>query len=427
MEARSHPAATVWKRPVKTALHQAVLDGRIHQVRLLVNKHRVNVDCKDMFGRTPLMLACLLDNEEYGLKMAKIFLRASAFVNVRDNMNRTALSYACMKGKLSIVKLLLREDLVDVHAPDNDGNTCLCHSALSACPDIIKIMTEVYTRFGIETDARNAAGYTPLLLACKYGHCVSAHTLMKDGKASPSLRDNEFFLNSLEWVLRSDGLKSVFRGKYRRHHSKSITGSTVSAAASPRFAREHTIYGTGGDCSLSGIPECKHYSTQSHPLGQSLDSAMRLPAIFSNFHVDKPQEAVIDGADAKLIIIREIEDALRTPAGSRLRTTSRMNSVLARAVVPSAQQPPPSTPKLLALIGRRSHTQHDLTSLFRIYAEQYQTPQERVVTRPTTTNKSVVSILKVSANTKKSLLLTPDVTVHRYTPENSSAPPVHAV
>ena len=425
--AHSAPAAMVWKRPVKTALHQAVLDGRIHQVRLLVNKHKVNVDCKDMFGRTPLMLACLLDSEEHGLKMVRIFLRAAAFVNVRDNMNRTALSYACMKGKVTIVKQLLREELVDVHAPDNDGNTCLCHAALSASPQIISLMTAVYTKFGLETDARNAAGYTPLLLACKYGHYVSAHTLMKDGKSSPSLRDNEFFLNALDWVLRSDGLKSVFTGQYKRHFNKPLTTghASQSAAASPRFAREQTIYGVGGECSITaGVPECKHYSVESHPLGQSLDSAMRLPAIFSNFHVDKPQEMIIDGADAKLIVIREIEDALRNPTGPRLRTTSRVNSLLGRTVLPGSNQLPPSTPKLLAITKRRTNTQHDLTSLFQMYAEQYRAPIEKEPSqRPATTNKSVVSILKVSATTKKSLLLTPDVTVHRYTPENCSQAP----
>lgn len=63
------------KRLVKTALHQAVLDGRLHQVRLLVAKHGVRVDPKDMHGRTPLMLACMLDNEERALKIAAILLK----------------------------------------------------------------------------------------------------------------------------------------------------------------------------------------------------------------------------------------------------------------------------------------------------------------------------------------------------------------
>lgn len=68
----------LFRRPIKTALHQAVLDCRLHQVRLLVAKHNVNVDCKDLHGRTPMMLACMIE-EEFGYKMAKIFLSAGAF------------------------------------------------------------------------------------------------------------------------------------------------------------------------------------------------------------------------------------------------------------------------------------------------------------------------------------------------------------
>ena len=63
------------KRLIKTALHQAVLDIRLHQVRLLVARHGVSVDSRDMHGRTPLMLACMIDNEEHGFKMAAIFLK----------------------------------------------------------------------------------------------------------------------------------------------------------------------------------------------------------------------------------------------------------------------------------------------------------------------------------------------------------------
>ena len=420
MAAHSNPAASVWKRPVKTALHQAVLDGRIHQVRLLVSKHKVNVDSKDMFGRTPLMLACLLDSEEHGLKMVKIFSKCEtpAFVNVKDNMNRTALSYACMRGKVQIVKQLLKEELVDIHASDNDGNTCLCHAALSGMPEIVRLMTEIYMKFGLETDARNTSGYTPLLLACKYGHYVSAHTLMKDGKASPSLRDNEFHYNALDWVLQSDSLKNLYTGQYRRHYHRLPPVQTSQSIQSPRFERERSLYGTIGESTTPGVPECKHYSTESHPLGQSLDSALRLPAIFSNFHVAKPQELSLDGQDAKLILVREIEDSFTSPTGVRTRTLSQVNSSISRAVAPSF---PPSTPKLLALNSRSLNNNHDLTSLFRIYAEQYRAPQEPEHShRPQTTNKSVVSILKVSATTKKSLLMTPDVTVHRYTPEDAS-------
>ena len=173
------------RRPVKTALHQAVLDCRIHQVRLLVEKHGGNVDARDMYGRTPLMLACLLDNEEYGYRMVKIFMRAGAYINMKDNMNRTALHYACMKGRLDIVIRFLKEDNLDMGMKDNDGHNAMMHAALSGSPHIVSTVLEVMNRFGLHIDERNGLGYTALLLACKFGHYVSAHILLTKGDAQP--------------------------------------------------------------------------------------------------------------------------------------------------------------------------------------------------------------------------------------------------
>ena len=77
------------------------------QVRLLVDKHGVGIDTKDIHGRTAIMLSCIIDNHEMGYRMAYILLKAGAYLNHRDGMGRTALSYACMNGRESSVKLLL--------------------------------------------------------------------------------------------------------------------------------------------------------------------------------------------------------------------------------------------------------------------------------------------------------------------------------
>ncbi|RUS89076.1 hypothetical protein EGW08_003187 [Elysia chlorotica] len=190
------------KRLIKTALHQAVLDERLHQVRLLVDKHRVCTDTKDVHGRTPLMLACIIDNQQLGYRMAHILLKAGAYLNLRDGMGRTALSYACMNGRESIVALLLKEDVLDINESDNDGNTPLHHAATCGNPRIVEMLAQAFHKFGLNGDRRNNLGYTALLLACKCGHYVSAHILLTVAKASPTLRDGEFHLNAAEWTRR---------------------------------------------------------------------------------------------------------------------------------------------------------------------------------------------------------------------------------
>ncbi len=389
--------AAAWRpRPVKTALHQAVLDGRLHQVRLLVSKHAVNVDSKDVFGRTPLMLACLLDNEEQASKMVRIFLKAHAYPNVRDNMARTALSYACMKGREEIVDRLLREDIVDVNTPDNDGNTPLCHASLSGHPSIVSILTNMLIGFGLSVDSRNHLGYTPLLLACKYGHFASAHILLTEGNGSPTLRDNEFFLNAHDWVVRSSELHATFSQQ-----------KIYSPLPSNRFSRENTMY------RMTRTPVCRHFTPPTHPLGQSLDTALRLPAIFSYFPLDKPLECHLsDGADARLALIKAIEDVLHNPRTRPVSRVTRASSVMTRSSFPA-------TPKLLALNEPDAALMiPDIRTLFKMYSDQY---EERVIR-----DKSLVSsrCVELVVDTREALSSTQPVTIQSLSPEDSTIPTI---
>ena len=353
------------KRPIKTALHQAVLDCRIHQVRLLVNKHGGNVDSKDVFGRTPLMLACLIDNQEDGFRMSKIFLKAGAYVNIRDNMQRTALHYACMKGKTRMVQRLVREEAVSINAPDNDGNTPLIHAALSGTPELVRVVVEIINKFGLSVDERNCLGYTALLLACKYGHYVSALTLFQIGRGQPTLRDNEFFLNAMEWVTRSADLHAAFASTQK------------SRFEIPRFTRERSKY--RGD-RVPSSHACHHVKAPSHPLGESLDSALRLPAVFSYVPVENANETYIDGIGARLLLLKEMDEAFRNPKNKpKARLTMPSFSRVSHSTR-SERSRYVTTAKILALTSR-SHTAMvpDMRTLFTLYSDQHQEKVDRGV------------------------------------------------
>ena len=51
-------------------------------------------------------------------------------------MGRSALHYACLNGRQEIVHSILKEDVLDINEPDNDGNTPLHHAAMSGNPVI---------------------------------------------------------------------------------------------------------------------------------------------------------------------------------------------------------------------------------------------------------------------------------------------------
>ncbi|XP_041359209.1 inversin-B-like [Gigantopelta aegis] len=343
------PPAT--KRLIKTALHQAILDCRLHQVRLLVFKHGVNIDSRDINGRTPLMLSCMIANPEYAYKMAKILLKSGASLNVKDNMERTALSYACMNGREGIVARILKEDVLDINEPDTDGNTPLHHSTLSSNPKIVEMLVEAFKKFGLNADRRNNLGYTALLLACKFGHYVSAHILLTRIQASPTLRDGEMYLNAADWTRRSHDVRMTLQNTIRRSlaFEREPTQHTLS------FSRESTMY------QKPFTPVCHHTKAQKNPLSCSFGSVLKLPALFETSVNDSDRsEVFIDGLEARQVLLNEIMD---TEPKQRPFSTKTTNTRWAH----------PSTAKLMSL-GRRSKTAviPDMVTLFRIYSEQYQ-------------------------------------------------------
>ncbi|XP_076462509.1 uncharacterized protein LOC143294876 [Babylonia areolata] len=341
------------KRLIKTALHQAVLDIRLHQVRLLVSRHGVNVDCRDMHGRTPLMLACMIDNEEHGFKMASIFLKAGAYLNVRDSMGRTALSYACLNGRQDIVRSILKEDVLDINEPDNDGNTPIHHAAMSGNPNIVRMLADTFHKFGLNPDKRNKLGYTPLLLACKCGNYVSAYTLLTVTRASPTLRDGEFHLNATEWIQRTHQIQVnvLERGLLSSAPASIPPSHTLS------FSREYTMYQLPPTSSRLSARQPHH----PHPLSFSLDSgSVHLPPVFKQTKEEDRSEVFINGHEARQVLLDHINDVESKQRPLSIKTFhSRFSH--------------PPTAKLLSL-SRRSHTgvPHDVLTLFRLYSDQYQ-------------------------------------------------------
>ncbi|XP_071119667.1 serine/threonine-protein phosphatase 6 regulatory ankyrin repeat subunit A-like [Haliotis cracherodii] len=368
------------KRLIKTALHQAVLDCRLHQVRLLVSKHGANVDCRDINGRTPLMLSCMIDNVEYGYRMAKIFLKKGAHLNMKDNMGRTALSYACMKGKEEIVEDILSEDVLDINEPDTDGNTPLHHSALSGNPRIVGQIVDVFKRFGLNVDRRNNLGYTALLLACKNGNYVSAHVLFTKGTASPTLRDGEFYLNAVDWVGRSHSLQLRFNER-----SMTVLPDREATPQTLAFERETTMY------QRPWTPICRHVKSRQNPLCLSVGSALRLPLLLGA-HTQHPDrsETFIGGEDAREVLLTEMQegDGRGRPVSTKTAYTRWSH---------------PSTAKLRALTKRSNTIVPDMVTIFQIYSDQYQPDWRKLRARKQSKRAAITSGPETSTSDSEQL------------------------
>ena len=277
-------------RPIKTALHQAILDQRIHQVRLLVRQFPHSLNTRDVYGQTPLTVACRLEDDQVANKISRILISSGTEVDILDNNQRSALSYAAQKGRVDIVRRILKRDIcMGLAEMDKDGNTPLHLAAEAGQPDIVAILIDEFLKYHLNIDCTNNSGFTPLLLACKNDNYVSAYILLTKGRASPDNKDRNHELDASGWIHQVD--KQTFphlNNDYTRAHTSLYQISKHGEL----FFRNRIMYGR------SFTPICRHVPVQM-PLSLSVNLTRDPNSLM--------KETVIeDGADARQAVLEEI-------------------------------------------------------------------------------------------------------------------------
>ncbi|XP_014775071.1 neurogenic locus notch homolog protein 1 [Octopus bimaculoides] len=294
-------------RSMKTALHQAVLDQRLHQVRLLI-KQRVNVNIQDLHGRTPLMVACFLDDETKAFKIVRTLIRAGSCLDIYDDFHRSALSYAALNGLLNVLSFLLQLDsCTDFNEVDNNGSTLLHMAAESGNPELVNFLLDDFEKYHHhKIDVENSEGFTPFLLACKNNNCASAYILLTKGKACIDVRDHKENMNAVEWINVSQ--KSIFPTLKSPVRNK--TSSIVHNA--PCLSREYTMY------RRHITPICRHVGNNKPTTFAGSYRRM------NNVHLKQKErylEGFVDAREALLIEIAKINKE-RRPLSSESNSSS---------------------------------------------------------------------------------------------------------
>lgn len=281
------------------ALHQSILDGRIKQINYFL-KMGLKVNSKDKYGRTSLMLACLSDHEEYGLKVAKLLIKRGADLNVRDSLGRTVVFMACSERREKLFFYLMDEHSfsIDFRIRDNDGNVLLNHVALHGSNKMLKKVIEKMKERHIELDHRNNSGYSALLLAIQNDKFLNAYTLIRDGNSSPSIQDNEKYYNALEWLVnRIEANKSLILGNKQENYD-SFSSSTISGylRAKKNIKNDNlnykSWYTNNNQYFLNDI-SCEHtdlpnYSTDYHK--SRFVPLILKPRVYSTVHMSTQQQ-----------------------------------------------------------------------------------------------------------------------------------------
>ncbi|TGJ87163.1 hypothetical protein E0Z10_g1616 [Xylaria hypoxylon] len=102
------------------ALQVACLTSTVEIVRMLIKQYHANVNAKDNTGRTPLHIALYRTREH-----VELLLEHGAKLDAVDIINRNALHFAVLSGRLDVVKLVLDKQPNFVNQKDAHGWTPL--------------------------------------------------------------------------------------------------------------------------------------------------------------------------------------------------------------------------------------------------------------------------------------------------------------
>jgi ankyrin repeat protein len=208
------------------SIHQVILDGRLSQLNLLINKLGCNVNEKDSYGRTPLHLAVLSDQERYGYRVARLLLQGSADINATDSQQQTPLVYACLLSRSKLVALFLRTKSIDWRLADHDSYLIVHHAASSSHPSILAAIVHEMKLLGLSLDCKTEMGYTPLILAIKSSHYENAMFLIDHTDASPFAIDDEYHMTCEQWIQHVEPKLNEWAFYYHRPNA-SITRRSV--------------------------------------------------------------------------------------------------------------------------------------------------------------------------------------------------------
>ncbi|KAK0468650.1 hypothetical protein IW261DRAFT_1020132, partial [Armillaria novae-zelandiae] len=124
------------KRPLLLTASQI---GNAEMVKLLLDYSKIDMDCKDGQGRTPLSYAA----EGWSREIVEMLWHSDQVdVDCMDSQGCTPLSYAAGVGFREIVEMLLQSDQVDVDSKDSQGRTPLSYAVGRGSREIVKMLLQ---------------------------------------------------------------------------------------------------------------------------------------------------------------------------------------------------------------------------------------------------------------------------------------------
>jgi len=148
----------------------AAKNGDVNSVKLLLEM-KVNVDIRDQYRDTPLILASCQDYTD----IVDRLLTGNADVNAKNTLGKTALTWASFQDNVDIMDRLIRGD-ADVNVQDFFGKTALMIASYEGHPDIVKMFL---TTSNADVNIQDKYDRTALAYAIKGGEKDVLNILLK--------------------------------------------------------------------------------------------------------------------------------------------------------------------------------------------------------------------------------------------------------
>jgi ankyrin repeat protein len=136
----------------ETLLHTASLNGSMGSIQFLIDVAGLDVNSRDDFGRTPLIMT----TKEDRIDVAKLLIEKGA-QKIKDNYGKNPLHFCSIYNAKNVASLLV-ELGEDVNEKDFVGKTPLHYAAVSNSSDVAEILLKA----GANPLEKDKTGRTPL-------------------------------------------------------------------------------------------------------------------------------------------------------------------------------------------------------------------------------------------------------------------------
>ncbi|RKK67486.1 hypothetical protein BFJ69_g14454 [Fusarium oxysporum] len=182
----------------RTPLSYAAAQGHEAVIRLLLD-WGVFIEAADRWGQTPLWWASLKGHKA----VVQLLLDRGAFIEAADRWGQTPLSYAAKNGHEAVMRLLLDQGAY-IDAADTGGQTPLSHAPERGHEAVVRLLLDR----GAYIEAADKGGRTPLRWAAEQGHEAVVQLLLDRGAYTEAAdKDGQTPL----WGAAAQGHKATVR------------------------------------------------------------------------------------------------------------------------------------------------------------------------------------------------------------------------